>query len=127
MIESRWFAPGRPVGGVEPFPYSINEPTRGKLDAYRQNELKGDFPILGEDLFLNVTFTDRFFYQFTFGKGISRYLNDLQAEGGLDGIIDPGSGYAMCDAHASALTAPVGWVIEDRRSPMMSLFAVVVA
>ena len=45
----------------------------------------------------------------------------------LDGIIDPGSGYAMCDGHASALTAPVGWLIADRRSPMMSLFSVEVA
>lgn len=45
----------------------------------------------------------------------------------LDGVVDPGSGYCFCDGHASSMTAPVGWSLEDRRSPMMPLFAVDVA
>jgi hypothetical protein len=61
---SRWFAPGRPDGGVEPPPYVINEPARLPWDPYRQNPLKGDFPILGtEDLFFALTVTNRFFYE----------------------------------------------------------------
>ena len=45
----------------------------------------------------------------------------------LDGVVDPGSGYCFCDHHASVMTAPVSWSLQDRRSPMMSLFAVDVA
>lgn len=45
----------------------------------------------------------------------------------LDGIVDPGSGYRLCAGHASGMTAPVGWDLADRRSPMMSLFSVDVA
>lgn len=60
---SRWFAPGNPVGGVEPPPYVINE-RASPLNPYRQNVLKGDFPIFGtEDLFFAVTATNRFFFE----------------------------------------------------------------
>ncbi|HEX5053224.1 MAG TPA: hypothetical protein VFZ65_15725 [Planctomycetota bacterium] len=60
---SRWFAPGRPVGGVEPPDYIVNEPAAW-WNPYRQNELKGDFPILGtEDLFFSLTATNRLFYE----------------------------------------------------------------
>lgn len=45
----------------------------------------------------------------------------------LDGVVEPGSGYHFCDRHASTMTPPVGWALEDRRSPTMSLFAVDVA
>lgn len=49
-VKSRWY---------RNFPaYEINEPGNG-LDPYRQNPLKGDYPILGEDVFLALTFTDR--------------------------------------------------------------------
>lgn len=62
-IRSRWFAPGRPVDGVAPPPYSINEPANA-WNPYRQNQLKGDFPILGtEDLFFALTATNRLFYE----------------------------------------------------------------
>ncbi|MFY9344762.1 MAG: hypothetical protein WAT39_19880 [Planctomycetota bacterium] len=60
---SRWFAPGRAVMGVEPPRYVVNEPG-SPLNPYRQNVLKGDFPILGtEDLFGALTVTNRFFYE----------------------------------------------------------------
>ena len=95
-IRSRWFAPGRSIGGIEPPPYSLNE--RASLwNPYRQNALKGDFPVLGtEDLFFAVTATNRLFYevrdvptpsgitgpgpvaQTFFGDGEQRFLqNDL--------------------------------------------------
>lgn len=62
-IRSRWFAPGRPVDGVAPPPYSINDPAN-PWNPYRQNQLKGDFPILGtEDLFFALTATNRLFYE----------------------------------------------------------------
>jgi hypothetical protein len=38
--------------------------------------------------------------------------------------IEPGTGYPLCARHASLLTAPVGWTLTDRRSPMARLFAV---
>ena len=62
-IGSRWFAPGRAIGGIEPPPYSINQ--RSSLwNPYRQNVLKGDFPVLGtEDLFFSVTATNRLFFE----------------------------------------------------------------
>ena len=62
-IQSRWFAPGRPVTGVQPPEYSINERANA-WNPYRQNALKGDFPILGtEDLFFSFTATNRIFYE----------------------------------------------------------------
>lgn len=60
---SRWFAPGNPVNGVEPPLYVINE-RASPLDPYRQNVLKGDFPIFGsEDLFFAFTATNRLFIE----------------------------------------------------------------
>jgi hypothetical protein len=60
---SRWYAPGRPVNGVQPLPYDINEPAE-EFNPYRQNVLKGDFPIAGsEDLFVNFTLTERFLFE----------------------------------------------------------------
>lgn len=62
-IGSRWFAPGRSVAGIEPPPYSINE-RASPWNPYRQNVLKGDFPIFGqEDLFFALTATNRLFYE----------------------------------------------------------------
>jgi len=31
-------------------------------------------------------------------------------------------GYAMCDRHAGAVTAPVGWTLTDSRPATMTLF-----
>ena len=31
-------------------------------------------------------------------------------------------GYAMCEKHAGALTAPIGWTLTDSRPPTMTLF-----
>ncbi|MCK5941769.1 MAG: hypothetical protein KAI24_07370, partial [Planctomycetes bacterium] len=62
-IGSRWFAPGRSVGGIEPPPYSLNE-RASPWNPYRQNALKGDFPVFGtEDLFFALTVTNRLFYE----------------------------------------------------------------
>lgn len=61
-IQSRWFAPGRPVSMVSPPDYSINEVAH-PWNPYRQNMLKGDFPIFGEDLFFAFTATNRLFYE----------------------------------------------------------------
>jgi len=71
-MPSRWFAPGRPVETVgpdglaipvAPGDYVVNEPG-SPWNPYRQNRLKGDFPILGtEDLFFAVTVTNRFFFE----------------------------------------------------------------
>lgn len=60
---SRWFAPGRPVNGVEPPDYVINQKA-DPLNPYWQNPLKGDFPIAGtEDLFFSFTATNRLFFE----------------------------------------------------------------
>lgn len=60
---SRWFAPGRAVGGIEPPPYIVNEVAHA-WNPYRQNVLKGDFPILGtQDLFFAFTATNRLFVE----------------------------------------------------------------
>ena len=62
---SRWLGPGRGIGAVQVPEYDeVNEPA-DPLNPYRQNVLKGDYPILGtEDLFLSLTFTERLIYQF---------------------------------------------------------------
>ncbi len=92
---SRWYAPGNPVQGVEPPPYfEVNEKAH-PLNPYRQNILKGDFPIFGtEDIFLDVIVSDRTILQFRklptptgltgpsgfredfFGKGKQRFFNN---------------------------------------------------
>ncbi len=35
-----------------------------------------------------------------------------------------GSVYPLCARHAAKLSAPVGWTLTDRRSPMARLFSV---
>ena len=56
-IPNRWY---RDPWSLLPQPaYEINEPGNG-LDPYRQNVLKGDFPIIGEDIFLRLTLTEKF-------------------------------------------------------------------
>ncbi|MFN7591115.1 MAG: hypothetical protein ACK5UQ_21770, partial [Planctomycetota bacterium] len=58
---SRWFAPGWPIVGLQPPPYVVNEPGSA-WNPYRQNPLKGDFPLFGtEDVFFAFTATNRFF------------------------------------------------------------------
>jgi hypothetical protein len=42
-------------GILQPRDYEIIEPSRGRLDPYNQNVLKGDFPIRGNDLFLSLS------------------------------------------------------------------------
>jgi hypothetical protein len=62
-FRSRWFAPGRAVAGVEPPEYIVNERAH-PWNPYRQNLLKGDFPIAGtEDLFFAFTATNRLFVE----------------------------------------------------------------
>ena len=36
--------------------------------------------------------------------------------------VDPGSGYPMCEEHAQRFTPPMGWKLEDRRTPVRPLF-----
>lgn len=60
-MPSRWFAPGRPVQGVQPPDYVVNQKA-DPLNPYRQNVLKGDFPVFGtEDVFFSFTATNRLF------------------------------------------------------------------
>ena len=60
---SRWFAPGRPQSGLQPPPYVIND-VASAWNPYRQNVLKGDFPLAGtEDLFFSFTATNRLFLE----------------------------------------------------------------
>ena len=40
---------------IVPPPYELNERSRGKLDPYNKNILKGDYPIRGNDLFFVFT------------------------------------------------------------------------
>jgi hypothetical protein len=40
---------------IVPPPYELDEKSRGRLDPYNQNVLKGDLPIRGDDTFLVVT------------------------------------------------------------------------
>ncbi len=35
-----------------------------------------------------------------------------------------GAAYPLCARHAARLSAPVGWTLTDRRSPMARLFSV---
>lgn len=60
----RWFAPGRPVQGIQPPDYVVNEAAEQPWNPYRQNMLKGDFPLPGtEDLFFSMTATNRLFFE----------------------------------------------------------------
>jgi hypothetical protein len=70
-VFSRWYGPGNPVyldlGREELVPleegeYEINE-RASWWNPYYQNKLKGDFPIIGEDIFLNIILTDRLIYE----------------------------------------------------------------
>ena len=49
-LDSRWFLTAPP--------YEINEKGDG-VNPYLQNRLKGDYPIVGEDIFLALTFTEK--------------------------------------------------------------------
>lgn len=51
-------------------------------------------------------------------QGRAMWLDDI------GGDPDPGSGYPLCAEHALRMSAPVGWTLTDRRSPMARLFAV---
>jgi hypothetical protein len=56
-VDSRWY---RDPWAVLPGPaYEINEPGDKWWDPYRQNVMKGDFPIIGDDIFLRFTLTER--------------------------------------------------------------------
>lgn len=57
-MPSRWYQPPLPWALLPPPIYEINEPGRW-WDPYRQNLLKGDFPIVGEDVFFMLTFTEK--------------------------------------------------------------------
>jgi hypothetical protein len=66
---SRWFAAGNPVLvsdlglAIEPPAYVVNE-RASPWNPYRQNRLKGDFPIFGtEDLFFSFTATNRLLFE----------------------------------------------------------------
>jgi hypothetical protein len=62
-MPSRWFAPGRPVDGVQTPDYVINQKA-DPWNPYWQNPLKGDFPIAGtEDVFFSFTATNRLFFE----------------------------------------------------------------
>jgi hypothetical protein len=61
---SRWYGPGNPQGLLEPPPYPEVNERASPFNPYRQNILKGDFPIHDpifgtKDLFFNVIVTDR--------------------------------------------------------------------
>lgn len=49
-MDDRW--------AIVPPEYEINDPSQS-WNSYYQNRLKGDYPIIGEDIFLNLTLTDR--------------------------------------------------------------------
>jgi hypothetical protein len=49
-VQDRW--------GIRPPEYGVNEEI-SPLNPFRQNVLKGDFPIIGEDIFLTMNFTNR--------------------------------------------------------------------
>ena len=66
-VDNRWFAPGNPVqlrdGTLLDIPeYEINE-RASFWNSYRQHRLKGDFPIFGDDVFLNMTVTSRSIFE----------------------------------------------------------------
>jgi len=50
------------------------------------------------------------------------YQDQLMWLCGVGSVIE-GTGYGLCDRHADRLSPPVGWVLEDRRTPMR-LFSV---
>ncbi|MCA9323033.1 MAG: hypothetical protein KDB53_19990 [Planctomycetes bacterium] len=55
-VPNRWYRD--PWSLLPPPAYEINEPGNG-FDPYRQNVLKGDFPIFGDDVFLRLTLTEK--------------------------------------------------------------------
>lgn len=60
-VPSRWYAPGHGLPWVDPRDYEINE-VASPWNPYRQNRLKGDFPVLGtDDVFFNLSATARLF------------------------------------------------------------------
>ncbi len=56
-MPSRWYRD--PWALMPGPPYEINEPGDRFGDPYRQNVLKGDFPIIGDDIFLRLTLTEK--------------------------------------------------------------------
>ena len=57
-IPNRWYEPPLPWALLPPPVHYQNEPGRW-WDPYRQNWLKGDFPIIGQDVFFALTFTEK--------------------------------------------------------------------
>ncbi len=56
-VPNRWYRD--PWSLLPQPPYIVNEPGNRWYDPYRQNVLKGDFPIIGEDIFLRLTLTEK--------------------------------------------------------------------
>lgn len=54
-IPNRWYE--NPWALLPPPTYEINEPG-DSVNPYRQNKFKGDFPIIGDDIFLTATVTE---------------------------------------------------------------------
>ena len=103
-IYNRWYAPGHPnteLGfEIEPPPYlEVNKPA-SRWNPYRQNVLKGDFPILGtEDVFLSTIWT----YRLLFNK------RKVPTPAGITGgsVVDPnffGDGQQDFWRHDAAIT-----------------------
>lgn len=42
-------------------------------------------------------------------------------------LVEPGTGYTMCERHADKISPPLGWVLTDRRSPVRLVVTVEVA
>ncbi|MCB9832758.1 MAG: hypothetical protein H6807_09810 [Planctomycetes bacterium] len=61
-MPSRWYRD--PWALLPPPAYEVNEPGDQFWDPYRQNVLKGDFPIIGEDIFLRLTLTEKLTTEF---------------------------------------------------------------
>ena len=64
-FEDRWYAPGYTPEGIDLRGYEINEPGGMWWNPYRQNQLKGDFPVFGsQELFFSAGALLRQFAEF---------------------------------------------------------------
>src|SRR4029077_7748670 len=79
------------------------EPSTGALEA--RSSFAWGASLSGVVPFHVSYLTDRFIFQLNLGKGIARYINDLNSLGGQDAVFDPSTG----DLRALPV---IGWYLD---------------
>ena len=86
------------------------------LNPYTQNVLKGDYPIIGKDIFLNLTFTDRLLIE---GRRVPTpdvSIVDLTAELEKDVTVEQ-----VNDAFRAAASGAMKGILEVSDEPLVSV------